>query len=198
MENTYKHLTDEQKLKIEKAVTSILEALGEDTSRSGLLETPTRVANMYDEVFAGMRYTNEEIAALFDKCFEEPKAHDMVCMTGIEAFSYCEHHLALMYNMNINVAYIPKGKIIGLSKIPRIVDLVCRRLQLQERIGNDIADILGMILHTDDIMVVIKGEHSCVASRGIKKSSLTQTQTLRGVFKTDDSKRREFLGLING
>ncbi len=201
MECEVRHLSEEQKSKIQKAVREILEALGEDPDREGLKDTPDRVCRMYDEVFEGMRFSNEEIAMQCGRCFTSPAGRDsagnMVVMTGIDAFSYCEHHLALMYNMKVNVAYIPKDKIIGLSKIPRIVDMVTKRLQLQERIGSDIAEILSMVLDTEDVMVVITGEHSCMTSRGIKKpGAVTKTVTARGIFNTDMERRMEFLSII--
>lgn len=195
---TERHLTTEQQRKIEDAVRDILVALGDDPERAGLQETPKRVAKMYDEVFEGMRYTNDEIAAMFDKCFEEPEAKDLVLMKDIDAFSYCEHHLALMYNMKISVAYIPDGRVIGLSKIARIVDMVCKRLQLQERIATDIADIMQKILHTHDVMVVIEGEHSCMTARGIKKpGTVTNSAVVRGLFKESSTLRAEVYSLLN-
>ena len=190
-----RHLSEEQRNIIKESVTNILKALGEDPEREGLKDTPERVAGMYDEVFEGMRYTNEEIAELFDKCFEKSGSSDIVIVKDIEVFSYCEHHIALMYNMKVTVAYIPRGRVIGLSKICRIADMVCKRLQLQERITADIADILEMILKTDDIMVAVEGEHGCMTSRGIKKpGAKTQTYVSRGVFKKDHELRREVLG----
>ena len=201
MEREVRHLSEQQKSKIQKAVREILEALGEDPDREGLKDTPDRVSRMYDEVFEGMRFSNEEIAEQCGRCFTSPAGSDnagnMVVMTGIDAFSYCEHHLALMYNMKVNVAYIPKDKIIGLSKIPRIVDMVTKRLQLQERIGSDIAEILSIVLGTEDVMVVITGEHSCMTSRGIKKpGAVTKTVTAHGIFNTDMQRRMEFLSII--
>ncbi len=174
--------------KIREHIRGILEALGDDPDREGLKDTPERVANMYEEVFAGMNYTNDEIADMFDKTFEQPDADsgDMVLVKDIDVFSYCEHHIALMYDMTVSVAYIPKGKVIGLSKIARIADMVCRRLQLQERIGTDIAYIMSKVTNSDDIAVVIKGNHSCMTARGIKKNGVqTVTTTLRGRFETD-------------
>ena len=101
-------------------------------------------------------------------------------------FSYCEHHLALMYDMKVSVAYIPKGKVIGLSKIARIADMAAKRLQLQERIGNDIAEIIQLVTGSEDVAVFIEASHSCMTVRGIKNAGArTQTQTLRGRFKTD-------------
>lgn len=193
-----RHLSDKQMEVIQESVKNILIALGDDPNRAGVIETPKRVAKMYDEVFAGMRYSNEEIAKMFSKCFEEPHAKDLVLMKNIDAFSYCEHHLALMYNMKISVAYIPDGKVIGLSKIARIVDLVCRRLQLQERIATDIADIMERILGTHDIMVVVEGEHSCMTARGIKKpGTVTDSAVVRGLFKESAPLRAEVYSLLN-
>ncbi len=176
---------------IEYHVRGLLEALGDDPNREGLIETPQRVARMYEEVFEGMCYSNSEIAEMFNKCFEggdESKegATDFVLVKDIEAFSYCEHHLALMYDMKISVAYIPNGKVLGLSKIARIADMATRRLQLQERIGTDIAEIMQLATGSEDVAVIIKANHSCMTARGIKKpSSETRTITLRGKFNTD-------------
>ena len=178
--------------KIEQAVKMILEAVGDDPNRVGLVETPKRVAKMYQEVFEGMNYTNHEIAKMFDKCFYDEGADDLVTVSTIHIFSYCEHHLALMYNMTVSVGYIPNGKVIGLSKIARVADMVGKRLQLQERIGEDIADILSEILNTDDIIVVVEGEHSCMTARGIKsRGAKTRTATIRGKFKTNTELRKE-------
>ena len=192
-----KHLTENQKIVIENSIRDILVALGEDPDRAGLVDTPRRVAKMYDEVLEGMRYTNDEIAEMYDKCFEEPEAEDLVCMSNIDAFSFCEHHMALMYNMKISVAYIPQGRVIGLSKIARIVDMVTKRLQLQERIGEDIAYIMEKILHTNNVMVVIQGEHSCMTSRGIKKpGTVTHSAVLHGIFRDSVALRSEVYSMI--
>lgn len=193
----HRHLTDANRQKIMEATRMILEALGDDPDRAGLLDTPKRVAGFYDEVFEGMRYTNDEIAAKFDKCFIEPEAHDLVLMKDIGAFSFCEHHLALMYNIKIHVAYIPDGKVIGLSKIARIVDMVTKRLQLQERIVEDVAEILEKILGTHDVMVVMEGEHSCMTARGIKKpGTSTCSAVVKGIFKESSTTRNEVYSLI--
>lgn len=176
---------------IKEHIRGILIALGDDPEREGIKETPERVAKMYEEVFEGMNYTNHEIAQMFNKTFTdkmefENAGQDMVMVRDIEIFSYCEHHLALMYDMKVSVAYIPKGKVIGLSKIARIADMVAKRLQLQERIGSDIADIMQEILESEDVAVVIEGTHSCMSARGIKKgAATTKTYTLRGVFRED-------------
>ena len=186
---------------IEYHIAGILKALGDNPEREGLKDTPKRVAKMYEEVFEGMNYTNEEIADMFNKTFaldrlEEASENvecksqngtsDMVVVKDIELFSYCEHHLALMYDMKVTVAYLPKGKVIGLSKIARIADMVGKRLQLQERIGSDIAEILKEILDTEDVAVIIEGTHSCMTARGIKKNqATTKTYNLSGRFKDD-------------
>lgn len=184
--------------RIEKAVREILIGLGDDPEREGIKETPKRVAKMYQEVFEGMLYTNDEIATMFDKCFTEGN-DNLVLVRDIDCFSYCEHHMALMYNLKISVAYIPKGKVIGLSKIARIADMVCKRLQLQERIGADIAYILQKILDTEDVAVFISGTHSCMTARGIKKpNSLTTTHTLRGCFKDNEVLRNEVFTMMYG
>lgn len=173
---------------IETHIRSILEALGDDPDREGLRETPQRVAKMYEEVFAGMNYTNREIAEMFDKTFEEadPDHHDLVLVRDIDVFSYCEHHMALMYDMKVSVGYLPRGKVIGLSKIARIADMAARRLQLQERLGRDIAEIISMVTGSEDVAVVISGCHSCMTARGIQKpGTRTITETYRGKFETD-------------
>lgn len=178
---------------IEFHVRGILEALGENPDREGLMDTPKRVANMYEEVFAGIALNNNEIVDKLNKTFDEDldfvaESKDMVVMKDIELFSYCEHHIALMYNMKATVAYIPKDRVIGLSKIARIVDMVSKRLQLQERIGTDVADIMQKITGSDDVAVIIKGEHSCMTTRGIKKpNTSTITTTFKGRFMTDES-----------
>lgn len=172
---------------IEEHIRGILTALGDDPDREGLKETPHRVAMMYAEVFEGMNHSNEEIAQMFSKSFEEQcGSEDFVLVKDIEAFSYCEHHIALMYDMKISVAYIPKGKVLGLSKIARIADMACRRLQLQERIGADIAEIMELASGSGDVAVMIEACHSCMTARGIKKpSAKTSTMTLRGRFRDD-------------
>lgn len=176
---------------IREHVRGILAALGDDPDREGLKETPDRVARMYEEVFEGMNYTNHEIAMMFNKSFKDDLCvgsdkKDIVLVRDIPIFSYCEHHIALMYDMSVSVAYIPKEKVLGLSKIARICDMASKRLQLQERIGSDIAEIMCEAAETDDVAVIIHGTHSCMSARGIKKeASSTVTTTFRGRFETD-------------
>ncbi len=178
---------------IKQHIRGILIALGDDPDREGLADTPERVARMYTEVFAGMNYTNHEIARMFGKTFEKDlrlngTADDMVIVRDIDIFSYCEHHMALMYDMKVSVAYIPCGKVIGLSKIARICDLVGRRLQLQERIGSDIAEIIAEVTGSDSVGVKIEGCHSCMTIRGIKKpNAKTVTTTFTGRFRSEPS-----------
>ncbi len=182
---------------VKESVRNILIGIGEDPDRPGLIETPDRVARMYKEIFEGIQYTNDQIGEMFNKCFEDVQTEDLVVIGNIPVFSYCEHHMALMYNMKVSVGYIPNGKVIGLSKVARIADMVARRLQLQERIGTDICDILQKVLNTENVMVVIEGEHSCMTARGIKKpGTITRTASLRGAFKDNFNLRSEFYSLI--
>lgn len=176
---------------VKEHIRGLLVALGENPDREGLKDTPDRVARMYEEVFEGIGYSNHEIAQMFHKTFEdelefEDGDQDMVIVKDIDIFSYCEHHLALMYDMKVTVAYLPAGKVIGLSKIARIADMVSKRLQLQERIGSDIADIITEVTGSEDVAVLIEGCHSCMTARGIKKpNAKTYTTTFRGRFRTD-------------
>lgn len=185
------------KNKIEELTREFLIALGDDPNREGLKKTPSRVARMCDELFEGMTHSNHEIAEMFNTCFEDVKTGDLVVESNIPIHSFCEHHLMLMYDMSVSIGYIPNGKVIGLSKLARISDMVGKRLQLQERIGSDIADILHEILNTNDIIVVIQGKHGCMTARGIKsREAITRTATLRGRFESDSDLRSEFYSLI--
>lgn len=183
--------------KIADAIRTIITELGDDPEREGLIETPDRVARMYAEIFEGMRYTNDEIADMFNKCFEKEDSRDLVLVKDIEIFSYCEHHMALMYNMKCHVGYIPNGKVIGLSKIARICDMVAKRLQLQERICSDIAEIMQKVCGTEDVIVIVDGEHSCMTARGIKsRGAKTRTSAIRGLFDSDHELRHEVYELL--
>ena len=185
------------KNRIEKSIKEILIALGDNPDRPGLVDTPKRVAKMYEEVFEGMNYTNAEIAEKFCKCFDTDN-NDLVVVQDIPIFSYCEHHLALMYNMTVSIAYIPNGKVLGLSKFARIADMVGKRLQLQERIGSDIAEIVQMATGSNDVLVVVQGEHSCMTARGIKsRGAKTRTATIRGEFNDNVELRKEAYSLMN-
>lgn len=184
---------------IKEHIRGILIALGDDPEREGLMETPDRVARMYEEVFEGMNYSNDEIAAMFGKSFayDTQMENDLVLVKDIEVFSYCEHHLALMYDMKVSVAYLPKDRVLGLSKIARIADMVAKRLQLQERIGSDIAYIMSKATNSPDVAVIIEGSHSCMTARGIKNGGAkTVTTTLRGKFETDEKLQNRLMMLL--
>ncbi len=169
-------------------IRGLLQAIGENPDREGLVETPERVAGMLEEVLEGTAYTNHEIAQMFGKTFsaESSDMQEAVVMKDITVFSYCEHHLALMYDMTVNVAYIPHGKVLGLSKIARICDMAAKRLQLQERLGRDIAEIISEASGSEDVGVKIVGSHSCMTARGIRNpSARTETRTYTGAFKNN-------------
>ncbi len=189
---------------VKEHIRGLITALGDDPEREGLRDTPERVARMYEEVFAGMNYTNREIAEMFDKTFEEDlefaeSDSDMVLVRDIDVFSYCEHHMALMYDMKVTVAYLPHGKVIGLSKIARIADMVCRRLQVQERIGTDIAEIVTLVTGSEDVAVLVEGCHSCMTARGIRKpNAKAVTSTLRGRFSSDPALRDRLGSAMTG
>lgn len=185
--------------KIEKLIKQLLVELNDDPTRPGLIGTPARVARMYEEVLEGQRYTNDEIAAMFDVCFDKNTvdSDSLVIEKDITAFSMCEHHLALMYDMKVSIGYIPNGKVIGLSKLNRIVDLCAKRLQLQEKLCEDIAYVVAKVVETDDVAVFITGKHACVTSRGIKDTQAsTSSSVLKGKFRENASLRAEFLSLI--
>lgn len=177
---------------VEEHVRGLLAAIGEDPEREGLAETPSRVARMCEEIFEGISYSNHDIAQMFNKTFEDDPdrltdSKRVVVIKNIEFFSYCEHHMALMYDLHADVAYIPNGKVIGISKIARVCDMVGKRLQLQERIGRDIADIISEITGSSDVAVSLEGCHSCMTARGIKKTGAkTCTLEVRGKFKDDE------------
>lgn len=178
--------------RIEEAVREILEAVGEDPQRAGLLETPRRVARMYAEMFAGLHLKPERhLEVVFPENYDE-----MVLIRDIPFTSMCEHHL-LPFSGIAHVAYIPNGQVTGLSKIARVVDEVARRPQVQERMTQEIADLINSRLETLGVAVVLRAEHSCMSIRGVKKhGSSTVTSALRGIFKTNESTRAEFMSLI--
>ena len=185
----------------QQAVRDLLEAFHIDLDERGMGATPGRVVSMLEEMWEGEFVDDEAIIESFGKTFP-CSSHDMVIMKDIEAFSTCEHHLALMYDMKVSVAYIPDGCVIGLSKIARIVDIVCRRLQLQERIGFEIANILQAIVGAD-VCVRIEASHSCMTARGIKSADAkTVTFTRRGAFSRDGTNTnpyfKEFMAALGG
>jgi len=174
---------------IESAVTVLLRAFGEDPSREGLQDTPKRVARMYPELLSGYR---EDPKKLVNKALFNVDYDDMVIVRDIEFYSLCEHHL-LPFLGRAHVAYCPDGKVIGLSKIPRVVDLFARRLQVQERMTRQIADFIKAALHPFGVAVVVEGWHLCATMRGVKKAhALMVTSALSGSFKENDATRKEF------
>lgn len=188
---------DSAQVVFEKSIHNLLVCLGDDPNREGLKDTPHRVFKAWNEIFEGMQYTNEEIAKMNDKCFQDVECGDLVVEGHIPVFSMCEHHILPMYEAYVSVGYIPNGKVIGLSKIARIAEMCSRRLQLQERIGTDIAEVLQYVLDTEDVIVVIEGQHACMTMRGIKKpGTVTRTATMRGRFDSDHALRQEFYNLI--
>jgi len=178
-----------------EAVSQILACLGEDPTRDGLRETPRRVAKMYGELLGG--YFQDLDTIVNGARFEvEYGAGEMVTTSDIEYVSMCEHHM-LPFTGKAHVAYIPRDRVIGLSKIPRIVDMFAHRLQVQERLTNEIADALEKAISPAAVMVVLEGQHSCAALRGVKKHGMNMTTTAqRGTFREDRGLREEFYRLL--
>lgn len=179
--------------KIERAVRMILEAVGEDPDREGLKETPKRVAKMYDEVFAGLRQDPAKVM----KVFEDEGHDEMVMLKDIPFYSMCEHHL-LPFAGKAHVCYIPsKGRLSGISKLARIVDLFSKRPQVQERLTGQIADTIMGLLHAQGVLVVLEAEHFCMTMRGVRKAgSRMVTSAVRGALEENDITRKEALALI--
>ncbi|GIK39745.1 MAG: GTP cyclohydrolase 1 [Chloroflexota bacterium] len=175
---------------IEKAVRKTLANIGEDPDREGLQRTPERVARMYDELTAG--YHMDPVKLINDALFDVEYS-EMVIVKDIDFYSLCEHHLLPFFG-KAHVAYIPKGKVVGLSKIPRIVDMFARRLQVQERMTQQIADFINEVLHPHGVAVVVEGAHMCSMMRGVKKANATMvTSALLGIFKSHLKTRAEFM-----
>lgn len=183
------------KEKVERAVRMIIEAIGEDPNREGLLETPKRVARMYEEIFQGLdQDPRDYFATIFGEDHEE-----LVLVKDIPFYSMCEHHLVPFYG-TAHVGYIPRGgRVTGLSKLARAVEAVAKRPQLQERITSTIADAIVETLDPHGVIVVIEAEHMCMTMRGVKKpGAKTVTSAVRGIFAKDASARAEALSLIKG
>lgn len=181
------------KKKIEKAVRDILEAIGEDPKRKDLLDTPRRVAEMYEEIFAGITQDPaKELEVILDQ-----KHDEIILLRGIPLQSMCEHHL-LPFMGKAHIAYIPKGgRVTGLSKLARVLDILAKRPQVQERLTTQIADMIMATLQPQGCMVVVEAEHLCMSMRGVKKpGTMTVTSAVRGVFKSNEKTRAETLALI--
>ncbi|MEX2414616.1 MAG: GTP cyclohydrolase I FolE [Paenibacillaceae bacterium] len=185
-------LVAENRQLIEGHLREILRLIGEDPDREGLIETPARVTRMYEEIFAGYGVNAPEVLGItFDEQHEE-----LVIIKDIVYYSQCEHHMATFFG-KVHIGYLPSGKIAGLSKFARLVEAVTRKLQVQERITSQIADILESELKPHGAMVVVTGEHMCMCARGVKKpGSSTVTSAVRGLFRKDAALRSEFLSLI--
>jgi GTP cyclohydrolase I len=174
---------------IEAAISSLLTSVGEDPQRDGLRHTPARVARMYAELLSGY---HTDAAALINGALFDVDYDEMVVVKSIEYYSLCEHHLLPFYG-HAHVAYIPRNKVLGLSKIPRVVDMFARRLQVQERMTRQIADFLDNVLHPQGVAVVVEGAHLCAMMRGVKKANARMvTSSLMGRFKSDARTRAEF------
>ncbi len=188
--------TEANEINIEKVsslIKELLFELGENPERDGLLRTPLRVAKAYEFLTHGYRTDINEV--INGAVFEEDH-NEMVIVRDIDMYSMCEHHMIPFYG-KVHVAYIPNGKVIGLSKIPRIVEVYARRLQIQERLTKQIADTLMDVLQPEGVGVVIEAYHMCMMMRGVQKqNSFTVTSAMRGVFMEDIRTRNEFLGLI--
>lgn len=179
---------------IEEATTRLLRAIGEDPQREGLRRTPQRIARMYAELTAGYRV--DPVALVNDALFEV-RYDEMVIVRDIEFYSLCEHHL-LPFLGRVHVAYLPNGKVLGLSKIPRIVDMFARRLQVQERLTRQIADFLRDLLHPLGVGVVVEALHLCTMMRGVQKHNARMTTSaMHGAFRANLATRQEFLENIS-
>jgi GTP cyclohydrolase IA len=183
------------KERVKAAVREILFAIGDNPDREGLIETPDRVARMYEEIFAGLHKDPEDDV----KVFQEENHEEMVLVKDIPLYSVCEHHLLPFIGV-AHVVYIPKkGKILGLSKVARIVDTIAKKPQLQERLTSEVANVIMQAINPLGVAVVIEAEHLCMTMRGIKKpGSKTMTSALRGTIKTDARTRAEVMSLITG
>ncbi|HSH37314.1 MAG TPA: GTP cyclohydrolase I FolE [Chthoniobacterales bacterium] len=188
-------LADEELGSLTGSFREIIETIGEDPERQGLLKTPARAARAFEFLTQGYRQTVEEVVneAIFDS-----DANEIILVKDIELYSMCEHHL-LPFTGRAHVAYIPNGKVIGLSKVARIVDIFARRLQIQEQLTTQIADAIMQSLHPTGVAVVIEAKHLCMMMRGVEKqNSVMTTSHLLGVFKEDARTRSEFLALLKG
>ena len=180
---------------LQDAVRTILASVGEDPARQGLQRTPERVAGAFRFLTSGYRLTLEQVVG---KGVFEEQHEEMILVRDIELYSLCEHHLLPFYG-RAHVAYIPSRQVIGLSKIPRLVDVFSRRLQIQERLTDQIADAVMEVLHPQGVGVVIDAAHLCMMMRGVEKqNSRTVTSAVRGLFRTDARTRAEFLQLVHG
>lgn len=180
--------------RIERAFREVIEAIGEDPEREGLRETPERIARMYEELFGGLAVDPQSLL----KVRFDAEHHEMVILKDIPFYSICEHHFMPFHGVAA-VGYIPEGKVVGLSKLARLVEAYARRPQIQEQLTGQIADALMEALQPDGVAVVIEAEHLCMTQRGVKKpGSRMVTSATRGLFRTENVTRGEFLSLVRG
>lgn len=192
MPTNWQNLIPMNSSEIEKHIEAILKAIGEDPSREGLIETPKRVARSYEKLFSGYYKDPADVVTVF----ENESYDEMVIARDIEFYSFCEHHMIPFFG-RAHVGYIPNDKIIGVSKIPRILEIFARRLQNQERLTSQVADSLMELLKPKGVGVVIEAQHLCMMARGVEKqNSMMVTSTVRGLFKKNLNTRSEFLRLI--
>ena len=186
-------LPAETKRLVARGVTAILEAIGDEVDPQGTADTPRRVARMYDELLSGYTVDARELlnGALFDVEYDE-----MVVVTNIDFYSLCEHHL-LPFHGKAHVGYLPHKKVVGLSKIPRLVDMFARRLQVQERMTQQVATFMDDLINPQGVGVVVEGSHLCTAMRGVQKAEAKMvTSAVKGVFRTNSSTREEFMAHV--
>jgi len=186
-------MTEEKMKNIESLTKSLLKELGEDSNREGLIKTPSRVAKTWKYLTKGY---NQNVEKLINNAIFSENYDQMVAIKNIEFYSMCEHHLLPFFG-HAHIAYIPNGKIIGLSKIPRMVDMFARRLQVQERMTQEIASSLNDALNPRGVAIIIEAQHMCMQMRGVeKKKSYMSTSSMVGIFRSDNKTRKEFLDLI--
>ena len=186
-------MTEENKNNIKELTKKLLLEIGEDPNREGLLKTPHRVAKAWDYL---SKWYKQDILTLINNAVFKEEYDQMVLVKDIEFYSMCEHHLLPFFGY-AHIAYIPDGKIIGLSKIPRILDMFARRLQVQERMTQEVADMLNETLNPKGVAVILEAQHMCMQMRGVeKKNSYMSTSAMHGIFRDDDKTRKEFLDII--
>jgi len=190
--NEWVKFPDEKDNEVQEHIERIMQYIGEDTSREGLLETPKRVQKAYDEIFSGYKQNPKDLM----KTFTQGTCEEMVILKNCEFYSTCEHHMFPFFG-HVSIGYIPNQKVIGISKLARLVDLYAKRMQIQERMTTQIADTIMKELDALGVYVVCEGVHFCMRSRGVKKQDASMiTSAVRGIFKKDAKARQEFLSLI--
>ena len=187
-------MSDTNNEQFENAVKTMMEHVGENPSREGLIDTPSRVRKAYEFIYGGYK---EDPIAILNKALFSTTNDEMVLVKDIEFYSTCEHHLLPIIG-RVHVAYIPDGKVVGLSKIPRVVNVFARRMQIQEQLTEQIADAIMEAISPKGVAVVVTARHMCMEMRGVEKiNSVTTSSALRGLFKRDEKTRAEFFSLIN-